>query len=84
MPELLDEIYQNSNQSTIYVGEWHSHPSANNHPSETDIKSLTEIAIEKNYLTDCPVMIIFSNQGSPSCTLHPADKSYYFSDLDKK
>ncbi|UJF29302.1 ThiF family adenylyltransferase [Kaistella sp. 97-N-M2] len=80
----LDEIYQNSNQSTIYVGEWHSHPSANNHPSETDIKSLTEIAIEKNYLTDCPVMIIFSNQGSPSCTLHPADKSYYFSDLEKK
>ncbi|CAI9679667.1 ThiF family adenylyltransferase [Elizabethkingia anophelis] len=80
----LDEIYQNSNQNTTYIGEWHSHPSTNNHPSETDVKSLTEIAIEKNYLTDCPVMIIFSNQGNPSCTLHPADKPYYFSDLEIK
>jgi integrative and conjugative element protein (TIGR02256 family) len=77
----LDDIYIESNQKTVYVGEWHSHPSINNHPSGTDIKSLSEIAVQKEYLTDSPAMIIFSNTGQPSCTVHPAGKRYYFTEL---
>ncbi len=79
--KFLDEIYMGSNQEVTYVGEWHSHPSADNRPSGTDIKSLSEIAIAKNYLTSCPAMIIFSNTGKPSCTLHPVGKRYYFTNL---
>lgn len=79
--QFLDKLYIKSNQKVVYVGEWHSHPSLNNHPSGTDIKSLTEISVQKNYLTDCPVMIIYSNTGVPSCTLHPAGKRYYFTEL---
>ena len=41
----LDELYIQSHQKKIYVGEWHSHPSSNNNPSGTDIKSLSEISI---------------------------------------
>ncbi|MET3129583.1 integrative and conjugative element protein (TIGR02256 family) [Arcicella rosea] len=78
----LDERYKQSSQNIVYVGEWHSHPSVNNQPSGTDIKSLSEIAVEKNYLTSCPAMIIFSNTGKPSCTLHPAGKLYYFTELN--
>lgn len=77
----LDNLYKESNQKIVYVGEWHSHPSTNNRPSGTDIKSLSEIAVEKNYLTSCPAMIIFSNTGKPSCTMHPAGKLYYFTEL---
>lgn len=78
----LDKLYEERQQKTIYVGEWHSHPSENNHPSGTDIRSLSEIAVQKNYLTNCPAMIIFSNTGKPSCTLHPAGKRYYFTELN--
>jgi integrative and conjugative element protein (TIGR02256 family) len=79
--KFLDDLFVKSNKKIIYLGEWHSHPSANNHPSGTDIKSLTEIAFQKEYLTEIPIMIIFSNTGKPSCTLHPAGKSYYFTNL---
>lgn len=77
----LDDLYARHGQQAIYVGEWHSHPSANNQPSGTDIKSLSQIAVEKNYLTACPAMIIFSNTGIPSCTLHPAGKRFYHTNL---
>lgn len=80
----LDELYIQSQQCKVYVGEWHSHPSSNNNPSGTDIKSLSEIAIQKEYLTDIPIMIIFSNNGIPSCTVHPAGKRYYFTKIEKK
>ncbi|MBD0331396.1 MAG: ThiF family adenylyltransferase [Chitinophagaceae bacterium] len=79
--KFLDDLYVQSNRQIVYLGEWHSHPSENNHPSGTDIKSLSEIAVQKDYLTDMPAMIIFSNTGVPSCTIHPAGKRYYFTDL---
>ena len=80
----LDDLYIHSQQKKVYVGEWHSHPSSNNNPSGTDIKSLSEISIQKEYLTDMPIMIIFSNTGEPSCTVHPAAKRYYFTSLEKE
>ncbi len=79
--QFLDRLYIESNQKAVYVGEWHSHPSLHNHPSGLDIKSLSEISIQKEYLTDSPTMIIFSNTGQASCTIHPAGKRYYFAEL---
>lgn len=77
----LDKLYLDSNKKIVYVGEWHSHPSLNNQPSGTDIKSLSAISLQKEYLTENPAMIIFSNEGVPSCTMHPAGKRYYFTKL---
>jgi integrative and conjugative element protein (TIGR02256 family) len=77
----LDGLFVSSDKKIVYIGEWHSHPSQCNKPSGIDINSLTQIAYQKEYLTDMPVMIILSNTGAPSCTVHPAGKSYYFSNL---
>jgi integrative and conjugative element protein (TIGR02256 family) len=76
----LNEIYS-INSKIVYVGEWHSHPSNNNKPSHTDLKSLSDIAEQKDYLTEIPIMIIFSKMGNPSCTVHSLGKSYYFTEL---
>lgn len=76
--DFLDELYTESNRQTFYVGEWHSHPTEDNSPSGIDIKSLSEIGMQKEYLTLNPVMIIFSNAGDPSCSIHPAGKLHYF------
>jgi len=73
--EFLDKLYSNS--GAIYLGEWHSHPSDNNKPSSTDLKSLTEIAVQPNYLTENPLMVILSNSGDPSFSIHPANKIHY-------
>ncbi|ULT38547.1 Mov34/MPN/PAD-1 family protein [Niabella defluvii] len=80
--QFLDDLFISSSRKYVYVGEWHSHPSKDNRPSGLDIKSLSEISVEKNYLTTCPAMIILSNTGKPSCTFHPAGKSYYYTELN--
>ncbi len=79
--QFLDELYKKYGSKAVYLGEWHSHPSTNNNPSSTDIKSLIEISYQKEYLTDKPIMIIMSNEGNPSCTIHPTGKSFYFCNL---
>jgi integrative and conjugative element protein (TIGR02256 family) len=75
----LDEKLKET--GAVYLGEWHSHPSADTRPSGTDLKSLNGIAVERDYLTDHPVMIILSSEGKPSCTVHPANKIHYQSEL---
>jgi integrative and conjugative element protein (TIGR02256 family) len=78
----LDNLYEASGQTTVYVGEWHSHPESDNTPSSLDIRSLTEIGFQKEYLTVNPAMIIFSKAGDPSCSVHPAGKRHYFVELE--
>ena len=73
----LDRLYSESSRKTVYLGEWHSHPVPDNRPSDTDIKSLTDISEQPNYLIDNPAMIILSSEGSPAFTIHPAGKRFY-------
>lgn len=54
----------------LYVGEWHFHPIGRNEPSPLDINSLHQIAEQKNYATDQPVMIIADSQCQLSGTVH--------------
>ncbi len=74
--KFLDDLFVEHGDKAIYLGEWHSHPNENNKPSNVDLRSLTDISNQKEYLTDHPIMIIFSKTGIPSCTIHPAGKSY--------
>ena len=74
-------INEHAVDGRLYLGEWHSHPTNNTQPSSKDIRSLTDIAQQKEYLTTHPVMLIFSRSGQPSCTVHPANQSYYNVDL---
>jgi integrative and conjugative element protein (TIGR02256 family) len=77
----LDELTKTTAGKTVYIGEWHSHPNRNNKPSNTDIISLTDISYQKEYLTDQPIMIIFSKEGEPRCTVHPIGKLFYETSL---
>ncbi len=74
--KFLDDLAEEHGEKAVYLGEWHSHPNENNQPSNTDLRSLTDISNQKEYLTDRPVMIIFTKSGIPSCTIHPAGKIY--------
>lgn len=80
--KFLDELFVATDQKTVYLGEWHSHPVLDNRPSGTDIDSLTQISVQSQYLIDNPVMIILSADGTPSATVHSAGKKYYSSKLN--
>lgn len=80
--QILDEKYRQSQSNGVYVGEWHYHPSGSNHPSDLDLDSLYKISQQNNYLTDKPIMLIFSQDKSISCTVHPFNKRYYHTNLE--
>lgn len=82
--EFLDNLYKDKGGKIVYVGEWHSHPSNSNTPSGVDIKSLTDISYQQEYLTDKPVMIIFSKDGRPSATIHPTGKRFYYATITEQ
>jgi integrative and conjugative element protein (TIGR02256 family) len=41
--EIIDKIWEESEGTCNYIGEWHTHPEENPSPSSTDIKSWTKI-----------------------------------------
>jgi integrative and conjugative element protein (TIGR02256 family) len=75
--QYINEKYEQHGSLAAYIGEWHYHPSKDNLPSGTDLNSLAAIANHQGYLTENPVMIILSNEGHASCTIHPSSKTFY-------
>lgn len=47
--DFIIEEYEKSNHTRFYIGEWHTHPEDNPHPSFRDIRSLKE-SYKKNHL----------------------------------
>tara|TARA_R110002050_G_scaffold20348_1_gene57653 strand:- start:42441 stop:42914 length:474 start_codon:yes stop_codon:yes gene_type:complete len=48
---IIDYEFLNSNQKTIYIGEWHTHPEELPNPSGTDVKMIND-QYEKNKLNE--------------------------------
>jgi integrative and conjugative element protein (TIGR02256 family) len=78
--EKLNTEFKKKGNKSVYIGEWHYHPFGNNKPSSIDLNSLFEISISPNYLVNNPIMIIFNMQEELSCSVHPIDGSYYFTE----
>jgi len=74
--QMLEEAVVEIGNRGQYVGEWHYHPTGSNHPSGRDLQSLTEIAMQTNYATDEPILIIISPELEFAFTIHPANKGY--------
>lgn len=75
--KFLDDHASKYGDQAMYLGEWHYHPMADNRPSNIDLDSLSGISLQKEYLTDRPVMIILNNEGHARTTVHPAGSRYY-------
>lgn len=57
LKEKLIEYY-NAEPSSIYVGEWHTHPNASPTPSWTDILAIRQIVASENVNINNPIMLI--------------------------
>jgi len=73
----LDEAAKEQGDAGLYIGEWHYHPHGPTHPSNQDIRSLSEIAEQPEYLTERPVSLIVGPDGGIGCTVHPFNKRHY-------
>jgi integrative and conjugative element protein (TIGR02256 family) len=73
----LEEAAEERGDAGLYVGEWHYHPHGPTHPSNQDIRSLSEIAEQPEYLTERPISLIVGPGGDIGCTVHPFNKRHY-------
>lgn len=59
----LDKIFEQTNGTTDYLGEWHSHP-FDIGPSRRDKDSLREIATDTKYASSTPLMGLCIKKGT--------------------
>ena len=74
----LEKTYNELGKRGLYVGEWHYHPTGSNKPSRQDLLSLAGISQQANYMTDRPIMLIFSSDFAVSASVHPSNRRFYF------
>jgi len=56
----LKDIYQKSNGTIEYLGEWHTHPFGSTMYSANDFNSMSEIAKEESTKNGTPILAILS------------------------
>ena len=80
----LNRLYENSGGELHYIGEWHSHPFSGSQYSQLDLKSISEIAKEKNIKINSPLMLIAAFGKSYHCeTLYIMHKNILYA-FDKQ
>jgi integrative and conjugative element protein (TIGR02256 family) len=58
--EQLEGEYEASGRTSVYVGDWHSHPRGATKPSHTDITTYARVARDPQASVPHPVILILS------------------------
>lgn len=58
----IARIYTESNRTTFYLGDWHTHPAGSEEMSGKDRTTLKTIAKSKAARLKCPIMMILSEE----------------------
>ena len=56
--KFIQEDFERSDHTRIYLGEWHTHPENDPHPSSVDIESIIEIYNKSDIVIDGDVLVI--------------------------
>lgn len=60
--EEVERIYNTSGRVVTYLGDWHTHPTGGNTPSDRDQRTLKMIACDPEARAPCPVMAILDGE----------------------
>ena len=60
--EFIKQDYEVSGQTRFYIGEWHTHPEQNPHPSQTDYASIIKSFTSAQLSVPLLVMIIVGTE----------------------
>lgn len=59
----IARLYEASGRRLEYLGDWHSHPSAEGYLSDKDLRTLDRIAKSRTARVDSPVMLVMAGRG---------------------
>jgi proteasome lid subunit RPN8/RPN11 len=77
----LNKVYSEFEGRIEYVGDWHSHPNSSNHFSESDFRSISDVAQSKTVNTHNPILVIAAfgpNYFDPGFYVYKSYKLYKF------
>lgn len=76
--EEIARLYEASGRHLEYLGDWHSHPSAEGYLSDKDLRTLERIAKSRTARVDCPVMLVMAGRNGwhPSAWIHQRKASW--------
>ena len=60
--EFIEQDYEVSGQTRFYIGEWHTHPEQNPHPSQTDFNSIIKSFNSAQLSVPLLIMIIVGTE----------------------
>lgn len=60
--EFIKQDYEASGQTRFYIGEWHTHPELNPHPSQTDYNSIIKSFTSAQLSVPLLIMIIVGTE----------------------
>jgi integrative and conjugative element protein (TIGR02256 family) len=60
--EIIDKLWNDSNCTVNYLGEWHTHPETIPHPSEVDLKNWKRITHRAQYEQDFLFFVIVGTE----------------------
>lgn len=60
--EIIEYEFQNSEMKNIYLGEWHTHPAIEAHPSSQDLKMIKEQFKNNQITIDFLILIILGKE----------------------
>lgn len=56
----IAKIYQNTNRTSTYLGDWHTHPLGSSHLSRKDKQTLRKIARSVDARCSAPLMLVLA------------------------
>jgi integrative and conjugative element protein (TIGR02256 family) len=60
--QYLDELFEASNGTVFYLGEWHTHPAKSTEPSEQDIAVIADLIPQSSLVADFLICIIVDSK----------------------
>jgi len=79
--ERIKEYFEHFNDKVIFVGDWHSHPNGSNQFSQSDYKSIEDVANSKTVNINNPILLIAAygeEYFTPAFYVYNKNKLYKF------
>jgi integrative and conjugative element protein (TIGR02256 family) len=60
--QYLDDLFEHSNGTVFYLGEWHTHPAKSMEPSEQDITVIADLIPQSSLVADFLICMIVDSR----------------------
>jgi integrative and conjugative element protein (TIGR02256 family) len=62
--QYLDDLFEKSEGSVFYLGEWHTHPERSIEPSDKDLSVIADLIPQSTLVADFLICVIVDSEGT--------------------